>query len=384
MRIRPLIVAGLFLLAACSSAGGPTPGGSVAGDASAAPSPSSAALVLLAPEGLAIGPDGRLYVSDFTRNRVLVVNADGSLSLIAGNGISGFSGDGGRAVDAGFQEPAGLAFDLQGNLYIADHHSHRIRRVGLDGLITTVAGTGTTGRSRGQFRGDGGPAAEANLSEPFGVEATSAGIVIGDAFNHRLRRIDANGVITTLAGNGQASVVLSGPRGTVTSPDPVVDGAPALEAPLGLPAYLAVDPAGNIYFSDRARHSVYRVDPAGTLTIVAGTGTYGFSGDGGPATAAQLDDPSGIAIGPDGSLYISDTNNQRIRRVAPGGTISTVAGTGTGGFSGDGGQAVNAALNGPAALAIDASGNLYIADQGNGRIRMISTTGIITTVAGAT
>ena len=290
----------------------------------------------------------------------------GSITTYAGRGTSGFSGDGGPAIQASLFNPTGVALDAKGNLYIADHFNHRIRRVSSDGIITTAAGTGTLG-----FSGDGGSAAQANLSNPNGVAVDANGAIyfaeFSDATNHRVRRVGTDGVITTFAGMGAQG--FSG------------DGGQAAQAQLRGPYGVAVDPTGVVYIAESGNHRVRRVGLNGIITTFAGGGTSGL-GDGGPAVQAQLNEPSGVAVDTKGNVYIADTQNHRIRRVGPNGIITTFAGTGTSGFSGDGGSASQARLNVPYGVAVDAKGDVYIADRDNQRIRRVGSDGIITTFAG--
>ena len=261
--------------------------------------------------------------------------------------------------------PVGLAFDAAGSLYIADANNQVVRKVDTAGNITAVAGSGTQG-----FSGDGGPAASASLDTPVGVVADGSGnLYIADAHNQRIRVVSAaTGNISTLAGNGTAG--FSG------------DGGAASSASLALPTAVALDGAGNIYIADTNNHRIRKVTIAtGIITTVAGNGTQFFSGDGGPAIAAGLDSPNGVAVDGAGRVYIADTHNQRIRLIATDGTISTFSGTGAAGFGGDGASAASASLAHPTALALDAQGNIYIADSNNQRIREV-TGGTINTVAG--
>jgi sugar lactone lactonase YvrE len=264
--------------------------------------------------------------------------------------------------------PGGLAYDGAGNLYFAETANHVIRRVSSTGVLSTVAGNTVQG-----FFGDGGPATSAELDSPSSVALDSAGdLFIADAHNHRIRRVDAaTGVITTFAGTGVSGL---SPNGTA-----------AAKTQLDLPQALAFDAQQNLYFADARTHVVRRIDHAtGVVTTVAGNGTQGFSGDGGAAIQAEIDSPSGIAIDSAGNLFLADTHNQRVRRVdAATGIIASVAGTGQPGFSGDGGSGAAAALRLPRGLAIDASGDLFLVDSANQRIRRIdATTGQISTLAG--
>ena len=317
------------------------------------------------PYGIAVGSSGNLFIADLYNQRIRKVDPAGIITTVAGNGTSGFSGDGGPATSASLSFPLGVAVDSSGNLFIADLANHRIRKVDPAATITTVAGNGTFG-----FSGDGGAATHASLKAPVGVAVDAAGNVsIVDYANQRIRRVDpATGLITTVAGNG--SLGFSG------------DGGPATSASLANPAGVAVDANDNLFIADSANHRIRKVDPAGTITTVAGKGSWGFSGDGGPATSARLSTPSGVGVDAAGNLFIADFGNQRIRKVDPSGIITTVAGNGTRGFSGDGGPATSASLALPHGVAVDAAGNLFIADQGNQRIRKVDPAGIITTVAG--
>jgi hypothetical protein len=255
--------------------------------------------------------------------------------------------------------------DAAGNLYIADSGNNRIRKVTPGGVISTVAGNGAGGCS-----GDGGPATSAQLV-PWGIAVDAVrNLYIADygAGHNRVRKVTPGGVISTVAGNGTY-----GSSG---------DGGPATSAQLQSPSGVAVDAAGNLYFAEYHGCRIRKVTPGGVISTVAGNGAGGFSGDGGPATSARLDRPSGVAVDAAGNLYFADTNNHRIRKVTPGGVISTVAGNGAAGFSGDGGPATSAQLYDPRGVAMDAAGNLYIADYGNDRIRKITPGGAISTVAG--
>ncbi|MER5297741.1 RICIN domain-containing protein [Streptomyces pharetrae] len=276
------------------------------------------------------------------------------ITTVAGTGDAGAQGDDGPAVAARLDRPYGLAMDSTGTLYFSDHNNHQVRKVTTDGRIRTVAGTGTAG-----FGGDQGPALSAQLDGPREVAVDRAGnLYIADSENHRIRKVTADGQIGTVAGTGTAG--FSG------------DDGPAVAAELNCPYGIAVDSTGNLYIADTDNHRIRQITPDGKIRTVAGTGTPGFSGDGGAATAAQLNTPYGVAVDGAGSLYITDAENHRVRRVAGDGTISTVAGTGTDGFSGDGGPATSAQLNYPFGLAVDCVGALYIADYVNNRIRKVA------------
>jgi sugar lactone lactonase YvrE len=277
-------------------------------------------------------------------------------------------GDGGPAKSAGLCGPTDVALDAEGNMYISDTGDYcsgpggdTVRKVDPHGTITTVAGTGEAG-----FSGDGGPATKARLDFPSAVAVDREGnLYIADGSNYRIRKVDKDGIITTFAGTGEARH--SG------------DGGPATSAQLREPACMVFDAQGNLYLADYT--SVRKIDPSGTITTVAGTGRFGFSGDDGPATEAKLT-ASDIALDGKGNMYISDTENNRIRMVDRDGIIHTVAGTGKEGYSGDGGPATKAALALPIGIALDSEGNLYIACHHNSRVRKVDRNGKITTVAG--
>ncbi len=313
----------------------------------------------------AVGPGDELYIPDPGNDMVLRVNTAGIVTVVAGNGIGGFSGDGGPATRASLNFPASVAFDSQGNFYITDNGNGRIRRVSPSGVITTYAG----GAGPAGFRGDGGPATQA-LFNDIGAIATdrSDNLYLIDRSNQRIRRIDRNGIITTVVGNGQSGFS--------------DDGGPATQAALNFPTGLALDNAGDLYIADRLNHRIRHVTPDGRIATFAGTGVAGFSGDGGPASAARLFFPYNLAADAAGNVYIADAANSSIRKVNPQGIISTVAGNQRLGFSGDGGPATQATLFNPRAVAFDSTGAYYIADNINGRIRRVGSDGIISTVAG--
>ena len=316
----------------------------------------------LAPSGVAADAAGNFYIADTENNRIRKVDAAGVISTVAGTGKQGYGGDGGAALRAQLAFPLGAAADGAGNLYVVDAGNNRIRKVDAAGAISTVAGTGEVG--------DGGPAVRAWLGFPGSVAADGAGnFYIADTFNERIRKVDAAGVISTIAGSGE--------RGYGG------DGGPAAQARLASPLSAAADGAGNLYFVDAGNHCVRKVDAAGAVSTVAGSGRYGYGGDGGAAVRAQLALPRGAALDAAGNLYIADTENHRVRKVDAAGVISTVAGTGKQGYSGDGGAAVRAQLAFPWGVAADGAGNLYIADRNNHRIRKVDAAGVVSTVAGS-
>jgi sugar lactone lactonase YvrE len=312
--------------------------------------------------GLAVDSFGDVFIGDNNNNRIRRVDAaTGTIISVAGSptGALGFTGDGGPATRARMGFPGDVAADAAGNLFIEDFESARIRRVdAATGFITSVAGNGTSG-----FSGDGGPATLAQLNSPEGVGVDPGGnIFIPDSGNQRVRRVDAaKGIINTVAGNGT-----SGFMG---------DGGPATSAELSIPFGATADRDGNLFIVDSGNNRVREVFAAtGIIQTVAGSDNpnCAFGGDGGPATMALLCFPERVAVDQQGNIFITDTFNQRIRRVDHlTGIIATVAGNGATGFSGDGGSATDAELNVPVGIAVDASGNLFIADSGNARVRKV-------------
>ena len=377
------------------------------------------------PGGVALDSSGDLYIADTGNGRVRKVS-NGVITTVAGNGSIFYNGDSGPATATELSDLQGVAVDSAGNLYIADTYNQRIRRVS-SGVITTVAGGGNGG--------DNGPATSAVLYNPQGVAVDAAGdLYIADPESFGVRKV-SGGVITTAAGKGtygysgvggpatseplydpegvavdalgdvyiadEAGYIfevsngilatVAGDRDSITPPPcspgfiPYTRSCPALDTYFYAPMGVAVDSAGNLYIAETgsgyptANGSVLEASD-GEVDIIVGTATLGFSGDGGPAASAELNAPSGVAEDSAGNLYIADTGNNRIRKVSNG-LIATVAGNGTNGYGGDGGPATSAELSGPTSIALDAAGNLYIADTGNNRIREV-TNGVITTIAG--
>ncbi|MGD9022260.1 MAG: NHL repeat-containing protein, partial [Deltaproteobacteria bacterium] len=305
------------------------------------------------PWGITVDASGNIFISDIYANTVRKVDTNGIITTVAGNGTEGYSGDGGPATEAQLDTPMDVAVDGSGNLYIVDGFNDCIRKVDTNGIISTVAGTGTFG-----YSGDGGPATQAQLGEPGGVAVDAFGnLYIADTYNYRIRKVDTNGTITTVAGNGDWR------HGG--------DGGPATQAHFGHVYGVAVDASGNLYMADYFNSRIRKVDASGTITTLAGNGTRAYSGDGGPATQAEICLPMDVAIDAVGNLYIADTYNNRIRKVDASGTITTVAGDGTGVYSGDGGPATEARIASPFGVAVDASGDLYIEDTDNFRIRKV-------------
>ena len=300
--------------------------------------------------------------------QIQVQLSGGTISTYAGTGTAGYTGDLGAATAARIAHPEGITVAANGDVYYADPDNNVIRKVtAATGIITTVAGSGGNGSS-----GDGGLAILAKFKNAEGVFVVANGdLYLADTGNHEIRKVTAlTGIVTLVVGS--------------TSPGYSGDGGAATAARLRLPAAIVVAANGDMYIADTGNDAVRKVTAAtGIATTYAGTGTTGYTGDGGAATSARLSGPQGLVLAANGDLYIADTGNNVIRRVtAATGVITTFAGTGTAGFLGDGGVATSARLNAPESVSISASGELYIADAGNNRIRRVSTGGTITTVAG--
>lgn len=307
------------------------------------------------PRDTAMGPDGSIYVADTFNNRIRRIAPDGTITTVAGNGSATYNGDGIPATSASLSWPHDLVVDSTGVLYIADSAHHRIRRVGLDGIITTFAGTGVAGSS-----GDGGPATAARTKQPKSVVLYGGGLYIA-ALDNKIRRVDLTSrIITTVAGSGVAGY--SG------------DGGQARLAKLNGPQRIQVDSQGNIYVADTLNEVIRRVDAAtGIIRTVAGVGgVEGLRGDNGPATSALLDHPRGLALEGDGILYIADSDNHRVRMVdLATGIIITIAGS-QAGYSGNGGPAGSARLRQPRGLTVTPQGDLLVAETGNSVIRKVA------------
>jgi sugar lactone lactonase YvrE len=339
------------------------------------------------PMGVVVDGAGAIYIADAANNRIRRVGVNGIITTAAGNGTNGYSGDGSFATNAELGNASGVTLDAAGNLFVADTLNERIRKVDSNGIISTVAGNGFTTNGVGTgpgddggFSGDGGAATNAELNSPMGVAVDYAGnCFISDHFNLRIRKVDTNDVITTIAGNGSQAIGGDAFGG---------DGGPASMAQLNLAEDVATDGEGRLFVVDRQNTRIRKVDTNGVITTLAGPGNYGIIGDGGPATNALLFSPNGVTVDGAGNVYIADTLDQRIRKVNASNIITTVAGDGFtssqiyGGYSGDNGPATNAELNLPIGAAVDSSGNLFIADAKNGRVRKVDTNGIITTFAG--
>jgi sugar lactone lactonase YvrE len=338
------------------------------------------------PNDIAFDTDGNMYVSacDFNGPQVYRVDPSGLLTIYAGRAYSNtFSGDGGPAFSAGINCAVGLAFDRDGNLYVSDSLNNRIRRIDHNGTISTVAGSGTLPNDPGGFSGDGGPAVAAQLRDPTLIAFDPDGnLYIDDEFNNRIRKVDGHGIITTVAGNGTAGFA--------------GDGGQAMAAELGLKtgvqnnfetSGIAIDAQGQLYIADSNNNRIRKVDKLGVITTIAGDGGNTVAGDGGPAISATLSSPNGLTFDAKGNLYIAAGDSQvifgdSIRKIDVTGVITTVAGIHWADFSGDGGPALAATINEPAGIRFDAQGNLFIADFANNRVRKVDTHGIISTVVG--
>jgi len=366
------------------------------------------------PTGVAVDTFGNLFIADTGNGFIRKVDTLGVITTVAGNGTNGYSGDGGAATNATLGNPWGVAVDADENVYLADIAYSIIRQVNAHGIITTVAGGGSI------YLGDGGAATNASLANPQGVAVNASGILfVADTGNNRIRQLNTNGIITTAAGgylgNGvaAANASLNNPQGVALdalgdlyfsdSNNQLVrkvnasgllttvagnaingyagDGGPATKASLSNPAGVSADVAGNLFIADAGNGFIRKVDTNGFITTVAGGGPD-YPGDGEVATNISLNNPQGVAVDVSGNLFLADTGDNLVRQVGLNGFITTVAGNGTNGYSGDGGAATNACLNNPSGVAVDAAGNLFIADVGNGLIRKVGTQGIITTVAG--
>ncbi len=305
------------------------------------------------PHGIILDNDGNMLIANSTTVRKVSPPYNGTISTIAGSDIPGYSGDGGLAIYAQFNGTYDVAVDKTGNIYLADVGNNRIRKITTDGIIHTIAGTGTAG-----YNGDGIPATAAQLNAPYSVTVDDTGnLYIGDAYNFRIRKIDTFGIIHTLIGTGTSGFSPDGSSGDTSF--------------INAPACIRYHKDQHLYFTDNNR--IRRLAPSGIISTVAGNGGGGYDGDGGLATAAQLCvSPTGIAFDTAGCIYISASDKSRVRKVNQEGVINTIAGTGGSGYYGDGGNPLLAFLRLPNGIAVAANGDVFISDRGNRRIRMIS------------
>ncbi len=306
------------------------------------------------PMSIARAANGTLYIADTFNQRIRTVQADGVIRTIIGTGTAGFSGDGAAATGALISSPYGIAVDGAGNIYFSDSRNNMIRKVGTNGTITALAGTGVYG-----FGGDEGNASDALMALPTAMILDSAGnLYFSDTQNNRVRKITPDGKIHGVAGTGQ--------------PNSNGDGQQATDAAIYGPEGLSLDSAGNLYIAETFGHKIRKVAPDGTITTFAGTGTPGFLGDSGLATQAQLNYPRGVYVDASGIVYITDTLNNRVRAVTEKGVIKTIAGTGRFGDGADGLPATLADLRNPRAIVPNGSGGFYLLDTDNSRIRLLT------------
>jgi uncharacterized protein (TIGR03437 family) len=384
-------------------------------------------------EGIVVDRAGNIYVADAADNRIRKITTAGVIQTIAGTGVAGFAGDGGPAIQALLNQPYGLAVDSSGNLYVADLGNTRVRKISLDGTIQTVAGGGfivaggnvsapavnvqlleprnvaidaggslyisdfgahsvykvsaggvlstLAGNGNAGFGGDGGPAMLAQLKAPAGLASDASGnVYIADSGNGRIRKV-SNGTISSVFSVASPTGVAITPRGTLYIASASYFGTQSTGIGGLTPCMdVALDQAGNVYVTQGQR--VGEMTAAGVVLLIAGSGAArNFGGDGGPATAARLNAPSGLARDSAGNWYIADSANNRIRQITPDGIITTYAGTGAAGSSGDNGPAARAQLSGPLSVAVDALQNVYVADTGNNALRRITPGGVISTVS---
>jgi len=308
------------------------------------------------PFGVVRGPDGAIYICDTANHRIRKVGADGKISTVAGGGKLGYSGDGGPALQAELNEPYEIRFDKAGNMFFVEMSNNLVRRVDArTGIISTVAGHGKPG-----FSGDGGPATSATFKQPHSIQfAPNGDLFICDIGNHRIRKVNMKtGIITTFAGNGEQA--------------PTPDGARIEGTPLNGPRAIDFDRAGNLWLALREGNQVFKLDlKSGTIHHVAGTGKKGFTGNGGPAKAATLSGPKGLAVGPDGNIYLADTESHSIRMIdLKKGTLELIAGTGELGDGPDG-DPLKCQMTRPHGIFVDKDGSIFIGDTETHRVRVV-------------
>jgi uncharacterized protein (TIGR03437 family) len=319
------------------------------------------------PRGVVTDPNGVVYFCDRLNHAVRKIDTNGIISTVAGTGVPGYNQDNIPGTQAMLNQPWRVTLDPAGNLYIADSGNNRIRKLSTSGIITTIAGTGKLG-----YAGDGGPATSAQLDFPEQAELDPFGnLFIADTYNNVVRKVDPSGKITTVAGNGFGAGTNTALTGGYTG-----DGGPATKAELNFPVSIAVDTTGVLWISDQGNYVIRKVDSSGTISTAAGIfNVSNYSGDGGPANKATLCDPAGIALDTAGNLYITDYCNDVLRMISAAGMMYTVAGNGKAGYSGDGGPAINAELDSLRQVAVGTNGELYIADTYNDAIRKLTPTG---------
>jgi sugar lactone lactonase YvrE len=342
------------------------------------------------PTGMSLTSNGNLLLVDTANQRLRLLSRTAT-TTIAG----GYVGDSKRATQASFQQAENIASDAAGNYYVVDSAGNRIRKIDTAGNISTIAGNGLSG-----YSGDGGPATQAEINLPFGVAVDPSGnIFIADTSNGVVRKVDASGTISTFAADPNFSDLLSlatdalgnvyaaddatcviwkiTPRGVVSVAAGIAfncgyngDGIPAGSALLNVPYGMAVDAKGNLYIGDSSNNRIRKVNRAGLITTIAGNGTCGFSGDGGLGTLATICSPEGVAVDSAGNVYFGDYLNLRVREISSSGTISTVAGSGSGGYNGENLPAASTNIDGPIAVAI-VNGSVFYVDDGQNRVRKL-------------
>ncbi|EDN71293.1 protein kinase-like protein [Beggiatoa sp. PS] len=317
---------------------------------------------LKVPKDLIFDATGNLYIADILNHRIFKLDPEGNLTVFAGTGTKGFEGDNGPAIEANLSNPEGLAIDAQGNLYIADTNNHRIRKIDSDGIITTVVGTGEAG-----YAGDNEFAIAAQLKKPTAIVFDHNGhFYIADSGNNSIRKINYQPGTSPLNANSLITTIAGDGRSGYSG-----DNGPAIQARLGNPSSLVVDNENNLYIADTDNHRIRKIDIRGNITTFAGSGYKGYSGDGNLAITARLNMPTGLAVDGTGNIFIADQNNHRIRKIDGEGIIRTFTGTGVRGTATDGILASVAEINQPTDIALDQYGNLYLAEKGNHFIRKI-------------